>query len=307
MQEYILNGSFDAFKKVLESQKEKFGLLEKKTITNSEELQIIKQERRVCYKETIEQLNGCFREADNELVRDFADTQVNGFQIPGAKKSIDVEIKEFRESCKSYSRALDSILLYSSLSDVITKPGEVDLEERSKMTVEERQVFILVKLSEANNGSYLDVKWILEANGIKLRHYNEANELVKELEIMGFVEILGSLSGLMAKITIQGVKYIEQANKAIEMQSDDDPQGFADMCSRMDEIKEYLEKAGVEREILFEEMEELKELYTKLNKKNWKQLVLGKLGGLALGKFVENDTINFIYEKLTGEHMKFLH
>lgn len=306
MKEYQLSISFQEFQNTVETQVEKFGVLKKAAITNLEELQLARQQRRDLIKETIETLQDCFREPDGDLVRYFAETEIGGFNIPGTKKSIQTEIKEFRESCDTYINSLKGIVLYASLSDIMVRPDEVDIDERKKMSVEDRQVFILQKLAQVNNGAYHDVKWILESNGIVPRNYNETRELTSELEMLGFVKLLGSLSGVSASITMQGVKYIEQLEKTTPTITGDDTAGYAQMSAKMDEVVEMLVKAGVEREILFEEMEELKELYTKLSKKTWRQLVLGKLADLALGKLVETETLRFAYEHLTGEHLNLL-
>ena len=76
------------------------------------------------------------------------------------------------------------------------------------------------------------------------------------------------------------------------------------MDERVDEILENLKKLGYGQEIIFDEIQELKELYGKLNKKNWGQVVKGKLVDLALAKLVENDTISYIYEKLTNHTLR---
>lgn len=150
--EFRLNCSFQEFKTAAELQIEKFSVLRSTGISNSDELQTARQQRRDCYKDTIAALKQCFYEPDNELVRDFARTEIGGFVIAGAKKSLDTEIKEFRESCDKYIQTLRGIVTNGSLSDIMVRPEDVNLEERSRMTVEERQLFILKKLSEVNNG-----------------------------------------------------------------------------------------------------------------------------------------------------------
>lgn len=306
MKEYQLSLTFEEFSNRIKVQVEKFAALKNNPINNQEELQQVRQERRDLVKESIEILNGCFCEPDGDLVRSFIETEIGGFNVAGQRKSIQAEIKEFVQSCDQYIQSLKGVVQYASLSDIMVKPDEVDITARKEMGMEERQVFILQKLALVNNGSYYDVRWILESNAIVPRNYNEPFELTKELEIMGFVKIFGTLSGLSASITAQGVKYLEQLEKEIPVVTNSDAPGYAQMSAKIDEMVEMLVKAGVEREILFEEMQELKELYAKLSKKTWRQLVLGKLADLSLSKLVENETIHFVYEQITGEHLNLL-
>ncbi|MNR30924.1 hypothetical protein D3C85_1484020 [compost metagenome] len=56
--------------------------------------------------------------------------------------------------------------------------------------------------------------------------------------------------------------------------------------------------------MLFDEMQDMKQLYTKLNKKDFGQLVKGKLIDLVIGKMVENDTISYVYESLTHHKLQ---
>ncbi|MFZ2784679.1 MAG: hypothetical protein WAZ36_09785 [Sediminibacterium sp.] len=107
MKEFQLSCSFDAFKDTVQTQIEKFEVLQQRQINNIEELQTARQERWDCYREAITNLNHCFMEENNELVRDFTETQATGFQIVGARKSTEAEIKEFRESCKNYISSLN--------------------------------------------------------------------------------------------------------------------------------------------------------------------------------------------------------
>lgn len=71
MKEFQLSCSFDAFKDTVQTQIEKFEALQRQQINNIEEL------------------------------------QTSGFQIAGARKSTEAEIKEFRESCKNYISSLN--------------------------------------------------------------------------------------------------------------------------------------------------------------------------------------------------------
>lgn len=69
----------------------------------------------------------------------------------------------------------------------------------------------------------------------------------------------------------------------------------------INEILSRLEKLGYGQQIIFDEIEELKNLHSQLNKKNFGQALKGKLIDLALSKMIDNDTVSYIYNKITNE------
>lgn len=76
--------------------------------------------------------------------------------------------------------------------------------------------------------------------------------------------------------------------------------------SKIDEIILLLKKQGFGQEILFNELQELKDLYTKLNKKNWGQILKGKLVDLAVSQIINQETAKTIFKALTEQilHLK---
>jgi hypothetical protein len=73
----------------------------------------------------------------------------------------------------------------------------------------------------------------------------------------------------------------------------------ADFHNKLNEIAERLEKLGYGQEILFEEIESLKENFN-LGKKNWFQLLKGKLIDLGLQKVLNEKIINDLYKELSN-------
>jgi len=145
----------------------------------------------------------------------------------------------------------------------------------------------------------------LEGNGIKLRSSNESRELAGILHDDEYIDTLGGLGAeVMARITSKGAMYVEEMGIPHKESYEDIAYDEMEMRDRVDEVLERLNTMGLGQEILFNELQELKEMYGKLNKKNWGQLLKGKLVDLALGKVVENDTIKFVYEQLTGHELK---
>ena len=74
----------------------------------------------------------------------------------------------------------------------------------------------------------------------------------------------------------------------------------------IDNIIEHLIKLGYGQEIIFNEINELRELQHKLSKKSWSQLLKGKLLDLALDKLMSTETATSVYEYLTNNSFKLL-
>ncbi|HWI92433.1 MAG TPA: hypothetical protein VNT20_14230 [Flavisolibacter sp.] len=71
-----------------------------------------------------------------------------------------------------------------------------------------------------------------------------------------------------------------------------------EMNAKIDEALEKLQNLGIGQQVIFEEIEELKE-YLNLDKKNWLQLLKGKLFDLATEKAVEIVTVQMIFNTIT--------
>ena len=309
MNQYSLKITFLQLTEKVQKQKIKAEKLQFYSIASTVELESARKEKRAWINETVEVLQNCFIESNNEMINELRNcpSYTGGFHIPNSPITFSTENIKFKASIKSYIDGLGYFMTYAKLSDIMINPEIVILNKRKEYTIEEKQKFILNKLRKVNTGGYYDIKRILELNGIELNHNHEELELINDLEDMGMIDSLKTLQGGSAKITIQGLKFLEQNEKEIsDSENKVTEQDYEAMTSKIDEMLVHLEKAGVEREILFNEMEELKELYLKLNKKNWKQIVLGKLVDLAMSKVLERDALSFIYEHLTGNPLKLL-
>ena len=74
---------------------------------------------------------------------------------------------------------------------------------------------------------------------------------------------------------------------------------------RIDEIIEKLAYLSMGQEIIYDELQDLKEQLNVLSKKNWIQLLKGKLIDLSVIKVAE-ESIKLIYKGITGEDILFL-
>ena len=76
------------------------------------------------------------------------------------------------------------------------------------------------------------------------------------------------------------------------------------MNEKIDFIIEKLTELGYGQNIIFDEFDELRNLYSKLPKKTWKQVLKGKLMDLALNKLISKETVVYVYKTLTDEILK---
>lgn len=247
-------------------------------------------------KESIEEDNSKFAESFYSVGR-------NGYQIPGQKKDWKQLNKENFAVLLERVNNLKYFKRILSVSDAIIKPDIVELIDRNNYTTEQTLELILQKLFDLYDTSYHSIPRILEGNGIKLGRPHEDRELGRILEDYGYVKLMNTRDTL-AHLTINGKMYIEEKRKTYKESYDDLNNSQDNINDKVDEIIEKLKKLGYGQEIIFDEIQELKELYGKLNKKNWGQVVKGKLVDLALAKLVENDTISYIYEKLTNHTLR---
>lgn len=73
----------------------------------------------------------------------------------------------------------------------------------------------------------------------------------------------------------------------------------SELHNSLNEIKEKLTELGFGQQIIFDELDELKE-HLNLGKKNWFQLLKGKLFDLTVSKALDEIIIKEVYEKLSN-------
>ena len=72
------------------------------------------------------------------------------------------------------------------------------------------------------------------------------------------------------------------------------------------ELKEMLTKQGYGQQIIFDEIDELRELTERVNKKNWFEIIKAKFIDLALSGVISIETAKKVIELLTGSEMNLL-
>jgi hypothetical protein len=256
-------------------------------------------------QEAMNLLKESFTETNNQLVIEFSQVMDNAFHIQG-------KVPNFHTQASNLKKRIENkiaYLLYNerilNVCDAIVRPESIDLEKRASLNFKQKQSLILEKLYELYDDSMYPISEILTGNGVKPKRYTEPSELLESLENAGLVECYNAIGmNGSAKLTINGAILVEQSREPVREDYNDIPFSHQEMSQKIEELKSELNKVGLGNEILFDELQEIKELYKTLNKKNWAQLLKGKLVDIAIGKLVENDTISFIYEHLTNHTLK---
>jgi hypothetical protein len=123
----------------------------------------------------------------------------------------------------------------------------------------------------------------------------------------GYVERVGGIGEeVSARITVSGQLYVEEHLSPYKEDYSNIPDDKAAIDDLIDQVKEKLSTISAGQEVLFNELEELRELYGKLSKKNWGELLKGKLFDLALDRIISKETFMFIFGALTGHDLKLL-
>lgn len=160
------------------------------------------------------------------------------------------------------------------------------------MKFSEKKYIVLKKLYEQGIvEKYHDLSKLLSIDSISIST-QEMSAIADTLEEDGFVKLLKSKTSLSAMITGKGYEHME--NKLY--QSDKDALDFTDdetdeMHKRLDEILRRLDQMDLGQQITYDdllnEINELKRLLNKLNKKNWREVFQGKLISMGLGQLTE--------------------
>lgn len=243
-------------------------------------------------------------DSTNSYVQSFRIANSNKFNLHGNQTSFDNFAREQKQDLKNDLLYIQYITKILSVSDLIIKPNQIDLSIREKYTSEDILELILDKLYELYDNNIYPILPILEGNGIFLKKQREEFEYVKLLENFGYIISNNIARQADAQLTVNGKIYVENKLK----QSKPNYESICDdkeiINSKIDDLMGKLEKLGFGQEIIYDELEELKELYIHLNKKNWGELVKGKIIDLGLQQIINEDIMKLIYNSITNDVLR---
>jgi len=243
---------------------------------------------------------------NNEYTREFKYAHKNKFhiQFEGQRKKPQINLREIKQNLRNDLYYIEYNKNLLKVCDLITKPSEIDLTLRENYTSEDILELILEKLYDLYDDNTYAILPILEGNGIKLKKRREEFDYVSMLEDHGYVQTSGIGQIADAQLTMAGKLYIEEKRKKTkpnyQLISDD----IRIIESKFDELSEKLEKLGYGQRIIFDELDELRDLYSTLNKKNWGELVKGKILDLGLSQVINPDIMKLIYEHITNDILR---
>jgi hypothetical protein len=299
---------FEAFKDSISTLTDKGGELLKETVNTEEDFSAFKIEELQWEEDGQKLLSEAFAHEKNSFLYEFINTRAeHEFHLTqiGSQRPLVNRVKKIKDTIQKRIEYLYHNVRIIEYCDRIQQGDKFDINSRRNYKMTQKLDLLLDRLYKLNDGGYYPIEMLLEGNGITLNNSTESREILQMLEDNDYIHSLGGL-GMepMARITTRGSMYVEEKSTPYSNNYDDISSEKKDIESRVDEIIEHLEKMGLGQEILFEELQELKELYGKLSKRNWGQIVKGKLVDLALAKLIENDTVSYIYEKLTGHDLR---
>ncbi len=277
------------------------------TVNNQSELESVKDKIKEWSSSCYNYLNEAFGEINNDFSEAFRTANTGGFRIPSRNgfnqisliESIQQEKNELKEKINTLKYFLKILPIY----DAIIKPNQIDLISRESYTTEEILELVLDKLFEVYDDSYYPLAGILEGNGIKLKRHGEEHQLAKILENQGLVDVFATRN-VSIRLSTEGKMYIENKRKIYSVNYDTINGSSDELNKKIDFIIEELNKNNLGHEILFDELQELKDLYGKLNKKNWGELLKGKLIDLGLSQVINIDVAKFIFNEITSNVLR---
>jgi len=239
------------------------------------------------------QLIDLFKYSDTSIMDDF----VFGY---GEGSKAQKEIQRLQKKIDLKKTKLKLIIDYILITDSF-----IGIEKKDIFEVQDKIDFLLEKLKVLYNDNYYSIKIIFDLNSIEYRS-DEPQELAEILHKRNYLikkELYTSSDEV--KISIKGASYIERKTKTIAKANSKKNEN-SNLDAKIDTIISKLTELGFGQKIIFEELEELRDLQTKLPKKTWGQLLKGKLLDLALSEIISKETATYIFENLTNEYFKML-
>lgn len=212
------------------------------------------------------------------------------YDLRGEEEKEVLRLDRFRVSLKMMTSYLSQIETFQNQN------SEIILRD-----INEKTDFILNKLNNLFSDDFYSIGLILKLNNLKYRD-GETREIGEDLKRRGYLHLKENYGESdLSKITVKGAAYIERKNKR-----KNNSHKKTELDNKIDNIIQHIEKLGFGQEIIFNEIEELRELQHKLSKKSWSQLLKGKLMDLALDELINTETASSIFEYLTNIDFRLL-
>ncbi len=135
----------------------------------------------------------------------------------------------------------------------------------------------------------------------------EIKRMLKKLNQDGYIELC-EIQYTCYIISFEGITFKENGGYHSQKESEDvNPKfDYQEICNKLEEVLTGIKRNELATEIVYDELQEMKEASKMLDKKNWVQLLKGKLIDLAFDKAAGLTTLaaSQIFFELTGTHIK---
>ncbi len=273
--------------------------------------------RRKWEDEIVGLLRTSFSDEDNYLADNYKYIEISRLGIPNHTNNYGLYTLKYRDGIKLKCKYLQYLLSLIEISDYLLVPTDEVLIANMNLLIQDKEYKILEKLYRLRKKSHVDyipIKDILETNFIATDSHDENFHLGKSLESNGFVDFVGFSNGESdVQITLAGVKYVESKlaeirnfeNRANSSHGENfNNSEIEELKKKIDSLIDDFKVNSFGSEILFEELQDLKSLITKVNKKNFGEVLKGKLVDLGIKEVLDIDNISYIFNQITGVDIK---
>lgn len=160
-------------------------------------------------------------------------------------------------------------------------------------TIEKKRIVLSELYKRKFDQKYHEIQDLLQEHNIIVNHA-EADALGQALDDEGLISFSGTKTSASAAINVSGVEFIEESNVINEPYQPIDPfteVEKAEIIERLNSMSDDLSKLKDGQEIIYDdlmaEMEELKKLLSVLGKKNWSEVLKGKLMTWGFGEMLD--------------------
>lgn len=268
------------------------------------------------FNKYVKEIEMWLAETENFFINSFTHEYTNLLNRFGSLSNRVISIPRFRQRAfedehlmlkETFRPCVQFLDTHTKLIAVMPNVRETDKEwvEIKDMPTAEKIELILHKLSLLYGDEYYPIAEILNGEGVVVKKKDEYEELAGMIVEKGYAQQQpNSLAKTFLRLTAKGLNYVEEKEKRINSSTEYEKinSSLEELNKKIDSVIEDLKMKGYGQEILFEELEDLKEQAPKLNQKQFGQLLKGKLIDLGLSQVINMDVVNHIYKEFT-EHV----
>lgn len=301
----VLKVSIEEFKNEILSLTEKGEALIQtyKGKRQESDLLSLKEDKNSWKKEVITYVSNCFDPVNDRFQYEMNsgnNTFNTGLKIETSKQ-VEMQLQLIKDLCRGLVYYSEMLAVY----DAYTQPEDYDAEARKNLDTAEILELILSKLYDLKKvNSYHSIKDILVGNGVELEH-GEDWEYGKQLESLSFIDAMNTRT-FNAKLSLNDKLHVEESRKTSRTDYSQISDSDKELHNKIDFIIEELKKRGYADQIIFEEIEELREEIPVKDKKKFGQYVKGKIVDLVMSKAIDGAAGSEIFKEFTNQAFNLL-